>query len=63
MINFQKKNMFQLFVKISICDKVCFFKAGQLVQQLVASSFLVAGAGWWAARVIGRENSVQYGPA
>ena len=29
--------------------------AGQLVQQWVASSSLWAGAGWWAARVIGRE--------
>ena len=34
-------------------------KAGQLVQQWVASSSLLAGAGWWAARVIGRENSVK----
>ena len=33
------------------------FKAGQLVQQWVASSSLWAGAGWWAARVIERENS------
>ena len=33
------------------------FKAGQLVQQWVASSSLLAGAGWWAARVIERENS------
>ena len=40
------------------CFTLPLFKAGQLVQQWVASSSLLAGAGWWAARVIGRENSV-----
>ena len=40
------------------CFTLPLFKAGQLVQQWVASSSLWAGAGWWVVRVIGRENSV-----
>ena len=39
------------------CFTLPLFKAGQVVQQWVASSSLLAGAGWWAERVIGRENS------
>ena len=38
------------------CFTLPLFKAGQLVQQWVASSSLLAGAGWWAARVIRKEN-------
>ena len=39
------------------CFTLPLFKAGQLAQQWGASSSLWVGAGWWAARVIGRENS------
>ena len=38
------------------CFTLPLFKAGQVVQQWVASSSLWAGDGWWAERVIGREN-------
>ena len=39
------------------CFTLPLSKAGQLVQHWVASSSFWAGAGWWAARVIGRESS------
>ena len=42
---------------VAACFTLPFFKASQLVQHWVASTSLWAGAGWWAARVIGRENS------
>ena len=42
------------------CFTLPLFELGQLIQQWVASSSLWAGAGWWAARVIEKENSVPY---
>ena len=43
---------------VACCVTLPLSKAGQLVQQWVASLSFRAGGGWWAARVIGRENSV-----
>ena len=40
------------------CFTLPLSKAGQFVQQWVASLSFWAGAGWWGARVIGREISV-----
>ena len=42
---------------VASCFTLPLSKAGQLIHQSVASSYLRAGAGWWAARVIGREGS------
>ena len=42
---------------VACCFTLPLSKAGQLIQQWVASSSFWAGAGWWAARVIGRESS------
>ena len=50
----------EVLSSVAGCFTLPLFKAGQLVQQWVASSSLWAGAGWLAARVIGRKNSVAY---
>ena len=42
---------------VASCFTLPLSKAGQLIHQSVASSYLRASAGWWAARVIGRESS------
>ena len=47
----------EVLSSVAGCFTLPLFKAGQLVQQWVASSSLWAGAGWLAARVIGRKNS------
>ena len=52
----------EVLSSVAGCFTLPLFKAGQLVQQWVASSSLWAGAGWLAARVIGRKNSASLKP-
>ena len=48
---------FDVLISVAGCFTLPVSKDGQLVQQWVATSSFWAGAGWWAARVIGRESS------